>query len=260
MDLSRFSLEDKVALVTGGGRGIGRAIALGLADAGAKVVVAARTLSEIENTASAIQKKGSAALAVQADVREAAQVEKIIAATLNKFNRLDILVNNAGGGFVRPALDHTETTFDVIIRENLKSMFLCSQAAARLMIKQGKGTIISNSSMAGIKPAAGLAIYAASKAGIISLTKTLAAELAPHNIRVNCVAPGFIETHGIELMENGMPDIMKERLNEVPLGRFGRPEDVAGTVIFLASDASSYITGETIQISGGLFNMDLLKP
>ncbi len=260
MDLSRFSLEDRVALVTGGGRGIGSTIALALADAGARVVVVARTLSEIEDTADSIQKKGSEALAVRADVREASQVEALMKETLDKFHRLDILVNNAGGGFIRPVLDFTEKAFDAVMKENLKSVFLCSQAAARIMIKQGKGNIISNSSMAGLKPAPGLPVYAAAKAGIISLTRTMAVEWAPHNIRVNCVAPGFIESHGVKQMKEGIPEIMKARLREVPLGRFGEPEDVAGAVIFLASDASCYITGETIRISGGTFNMSLLKP
>lgn len=260
MDLSRFSLEDRVALVTGGGRGIGRAVALGLADAGAKVVIAARTLSEIEDTATELRKKGIEALAVQADVREASQVDRLMQEILSKFKRLDILVNNAGGGFICPTLDISQKAFDTMLRENLKSFFLCSQAAARIMIKQRKGNIVSNSSLVGLKPAPGLAIYAAAKAGIISLTGTLAVELATYNIRVNYIAPGFIETAGVIQMEKQIPDIMKARLKDVPLGRFGQPEDIVGTVIFLASDASSYITGETIRISGASFNADLLKP
>lgn len=260
MNLSLFSLKDKVALVTGAGRGIGRAIALGLADAGAKVIVAARTLSEIEDTAREIHRKGNEALAVQADVREALQVERMMKEALEKFHSLDILVNNAGGGLVGTAMECSEKAFDIMIRENLKSTFLCSQAAARIMIKQSKGSIINNSSIVGFTPAAGMAAYAAAKAGIISLTKTLAVELAPYNIRVNAFAPGFIETSAVKILQKERPSIMAARLKDIPLGRFGQPEDIAGTVIFLASDASSYITGETIKISGGIYNLDLLNP
>jgi len=253
MSLSLFSLEGKVAIVTGAGRGIGKAIALGLADAGADVVVAARTASDIETIANEVTAKGRRALAVPTDVRFSDQVTNLIEKTMSKFGRIDILVNNAGGTFAAPTMELSEGGWDAIVRENLKSVFLCSKAAARVMTEQKKGSIISIASVAGLKAYLNNAAYGAAKAGIINFTKTLSVDLASCNIRVNAIAPGFIATHGALQFQKDVPtERMQRRLASTPLGRFGQPEEIVGGVIYLASDASSYVTGQTLVIDGGL--------
>jgi NAD(P)-dependent dehydrogenase (short-subunit alcohol dehydrogenase family) len=252
MNLSLFSLEDKVAIVTGAGRGIGKVIALGLADAGADVVVAARTPSDIEATASEITAKGRKALAVPTDVRLDEQVTNLIEQATAKFGRIDILVNNAGGSFPASTMELSEGGWDAIIRENLKTVFLCSKAAAKVMIGQSKGSIISITSVAGFRAYSGNAAYGSAKAGIINLTMTMAVDLAAHNIRVNAIAPSSIVTEGWLQVQKTASDHMQEALARTPLGRFGQPQDIVGGVIYLASEASSYITGQTLVIDGGL--------
>ncbi len=248
MSLNNFSLADRVAIVTGAGRGIGKSIALGLADAGATVVVAARTASDIENTAAEIEKKGKKALAVPTDVRLSDQVNNLVNRTMKEFGEIDILVNNAGGSFNVPTMDISEGGWDAIVRENLKSVFLCSQAAAKVMIDQKRGAIVNIASIAGLEAYIFSAPYGAAKAGVISLTKTMAVDLAKYNIRVNAIAPGFIATEGIIQLFGAHPEASKQ----IPLSRLGNPEDIVGGVIYLASDASLYVTGETLVIDGGL--------
>ncbi len=248
MSLAQFSLADRVAIVTGAGRGIGKAIALGLADAGATVVVAARTASDIENTAAEIEQKGGKALAMPTDVRLTDQVNNLVEKTVNKFGKIDILVNNAGGSFVVSTMDMSEGGWDAIIRENLKSVFLCSQATAKTMIAQKKGSIINIASTAGLNAYVFNAAYGAAKAGIINLTKTMATDLAKYNIRVNAIAPGYIATEGMLRLFG----VHQEGAKQIPLARLGHPEDIVGGVIYLASDASLYVTGQTIVIDGGL--------
>ena len=252
MSLNLFSLTNKVAIVTGAGRGIGKAIALGLADAGADVVVAARTAADIEVTASEITQKGNKSLAIPTDVRLKDQVNNLVDETVKRFGKIDILVNNAGGSFTISTMEMSEGGWDAIIRENLKSVFLCSQAAGKVMVLHKEGVIISISSVAGINAYNDNAAYGAAKAGIINLTKTLALDLAPHNIRVNAIAPGFIATEGAgQLFSDART---QKTVSSVPLGRLGRSEDIVGTVIYLASDSSAYVTGETIVIDGGLMS------
>ena len=251
MSLSLFGLEGKGAIVTGAGRGIGKAIALSLADLGADVVVAARTASDIETTASEIAAKGRRALALPTDVRLSDQVNKLIEKTVAQFGRIDILVNNAGGSFFAPTLELSEGGWDALIRENLKSVFLCSKAAAKVMIEQKKGSIINISSVGGFRPYSSNAAYGAAKAGVINLTMTMAMDLAPYNIRVNSIAPGSIATEGAIQIQKADPELMQRRLASIPLGRHGRAWDSAGAVIYLASEASSYITGQTLVIDGG---------
>lgn len=241
-------LTGKVAIVTGSGRGIGRAIALGLAEAGAAVVVAARTAQDIEKTASEIKRQGGKSLAVPTDVRLSGQVDNLIDETVKKFSRIDILVNNAGGSFNVATMEMSEGGWDAIIRENLKSVFLCSQSAARVMIQQKRGAIVNIASIAGINAYVFNAAYGAAKAGIIHLTKTMAIDLARHNIRVNAIAPGFIATEGMLQLFGARPEAVKQ----IPLARLGQPEDIVGGVIYLASDASLYVTGEILVIDGGL--------
>jgi NAD(P)-dependent dehydrogenase (short-subunit alcohol dehydrogenase family) len=248
MSLNHFSLEDKVAIVTGAGRGIGKAIALGLADAGAAVVVAARTASDIENTAAEIEKKGKKALAVPTDVRLIDQVNNLVNRTVKEFGKIDILVNNAGGSFNVPTMDLSEGGWDAIVRENLKSVFLCSQTAAKVMMNQKRGAIVNIASIAGLGAYNFNASYGAAKAGVISLTKTMAVDLAKYNVRVNAIAPGFIATEGIMQLFGAHPEAAKQ----IPLARLGNPEDIVGGAIYLASDASLYVTGATLVIDGGL--------
>ncbi len=254
-----FSLTDKVAIVTGSGRGIGKAIALGLAGAGAKVTVAARTVAEIEATADEIRAGGGEALAVPADVLDICQVANIVQQTMVHFSRVDILVNNAGGNpaGVGRALDLDEETLEKLIALNLKSVLLCSQAAARVMMQQNNGSIINISSIAGLRASPGRLAYNAAKAGVINLTYNLAAEWAPHNIRVNSIAPGLIRTSETTRFYEQQHEMKKTRLRNIPLGHFGEPQDLVGVAIYLGSDASGYVTGVTIPVDGGLTLRDI---
>ncbi|MBL7209670.1 MAG: glucose 1-dehydrogenase [Dehalococcoidia bacterium] len=256
MSLDQFSLRARVAIVTGAGRGIGKAIALGLADAGAAVVVAARTASDIENTALEIEAKGKKALAVPTDVRLGDQVNGLVDKTVKEFGRIDILVNNAGGSFNKSTMDMSEGGWEAIVRENLKSVFLCSQAAAKVMISQMSGAIVNIASIAGLYAYTFNAAYGAAKAGVIDLSKTMAIDLAKYNIRINAIAPGYIGTPGIMQLFGAQP----EAVNQIPLARLGKPEDIVGGVIYLASDASFYVTGETIVIDGGLTSKTGFSP
>jgi len=248
MILSKFSLEDKIAIVTGSGRGIGKGIALGFAQAGAHVAVCARTIEQVEATASEIRALGRKSIAIQVDVRETDQVQNMVNKTVEALGRLDILVNNAGGGFYVPVLDMSERAWDALIRENTRPVFLCSKAAAQVMKDQKKGAIINISSIAGMKGSAGAGAYGSAKAAVNNLTATMAIEWAPYNIRVNCITPGTIETQGF-LDTNEDLEGLKSM---IPLARFGNPEDVALAAIFLASDASHYVTGEILVVDGGI--------
>ncbi|MDY7018875.1 MAG: glucose 1-dehydrogenase [Chloroflexota bacterium] len=252
MSLSLFSLESKVAIVTGAGRGIGKAIALGLADAGADIVVAARTADDIDATAREIVARGRKALAVPTDVRLSDQVTNLVEKTVAEFGRIDILVNNAGGSFNVSTMELSEGGWDAIIRENLKSVFLCSKAVAKVMTEHKTGSIVNIASIAGLRSYTANAAYGAAKAGIIEFTKTLAVDLAPQNIRVNCIAPGFIITEGLSQLHEEESGKMQERTAFVPLHRLGKPEDIVGAVIYLSSEASSYVTGQPVVIDGGL--------
>lgn len=252
MDLSMFSLTNKVAIVTGSGRGIGKAIALGFADVGADLVVVARTAAEIEATAAEIQRRGGRALAVPTDIRSAGQVGNMIERTMAEFGKIDILVNNAGGTFSVPFLQMSEGAWEAVLRENLQSVFLCTKAVVDVMVRQKEGGIINISSLAGQVPYAKMAHYGAAKAGVINLTQTLAVELGPYHIRVNTILPGYIEVEWFSQMLEEHPEVRERRLQRVPLGRFGKPDEVVGAAIYLASEASSYVTGACILITGGL--------
>ena len=249
--LARFSLEDRVAIVTGAGRGIGKGIALGLASAGADVVVVARTREEIERTAEEIRELGRKALPITADVTLGKQVQDMVAGTLKEFGRIDILVNNAGGssGARVPPLEMSEETWDACVNLNLKAAFLCTQAVSRVMIEQKRaGSIVNIASMAGRRGQVRSVAYSAAKAGLINFTLTISNYLAPHHIRINCIAPGRITSAGTQILGSDA-----ERIKEyaIPLGRIGQPEDIALAVIYLASDASDYVTGVTFDVAGG---------
>ena len=246
---SSSALSGRVALVTGGGRGIGRGIALELARAGADVAVNYHDHPDrARATAADIEALGVRAMAVAADVGDAAAVRRMVEDVTAAFGSLDILVNNAGVQTWTPFLDVTESEWDLVIRTNLKGCFLCTQTAARAMSRGG--VVVNIGSGCNKVPFPGLVAYTASKGGIEMLTKVAAVELAPRKIRVNCVAPGAVE---IERTRLEVPDYAGTWGAVTPLGRVGQPEDVARTVRFLASDDSAFITGQTIWVDGGLF-------
>ena len=254
MILDKFRLTDKVAVITGAGRGIGRGIALGFAEAGADVVALARTAKDIESLAEEVRSRGRKALAIPTDVRSAADVDAAIKRTLDEFGHIDILVNNAGGAsagvFPSTVADMSEELWDENIRGNLKHVFLFSSAMAKVMIKQKSGNIISISSLFGRTAAPMFAPYAATKAAIINFTQTLSYELAPYNIRVNCIAPGKIITSSTEMLWT-TPESRTEAAKDIHLKRLGYPEDIAPLAVFLASDGAGYITGQTFDVNGG---------
>jgi 3-oxoacyl-[acyl-carrier protein] reductase len=245
-----MDLQGKVALVTGGSRGIGQAIVLQLARAGADVVINyAGNEAKAKETAAQVEALGQKALTIQADVASAESVQEMIKATLEAFGHLDILVNNAGITRDNLLMRMKDEEWDDVINTNLKGVYHCIKSVTRQMMKQRSGRIINISSVVGILGNAGQANYVAAKAGVIGLTKTTARELASRGITVNAVAPGFIETD----MTAKLNDEMKEALlSQIPLARLGQPEDIAQMVAFLASDAASYITGQTISIDGGM--------
>lgn len=250
-DLSIFDLTNRKAIVTGAGKGLGKATAIALAKAGADVVVCARTLSDVERTAAEIKQFGVKGVPVKCDVNVAKDVEDLFKQTLDKLGGLDILVNNAGGSFQTDFLDLSLGGWDAIMRENLSSVFLCCKEAGKIMTKAKKGSIINMSSVAGLQGSLDkTASYGASKAGIINLTKTLSLLWGPYNVRVNAVAPGLIETEGAKAIKR-TPEKRAKMLSTVPMGRLGRPDEVATCCLFLASDAASYVTGATLLVSGG---------
>jgi len=242
-------LEGKVALITGGARGIGQAIAMTFAREGADIVVADVNLEIAQKTALEIQALGRKAMALEIDVTNYEKVEEGINKILDKMGKVDILVNNAGITKDNLIMRMSCADWDAVINVNLKGTFNCIKAVSRPMVKQRSGRIISIASIIGLMGNAGQANYAASKAGIIALTKTVAKELASRNINANAVAPGFIQT----AMTDKLPeDIKKKMLEAIPLAKLGTPEDVANVCLFLASAESSYITGQTITIDGGM--------
>jgi len=249
--LQRFSLEGKVAIVTGSSRGIGRAIATGLAGAGAAVVVNGRNAESVKAVAEAIMDGGGASLPVTADVSKAAGVENLIQKTVERFGRLDILINNAGiSPYYKSAETMTETEWDEVMAVNLKGVFLCCRAAGRVMIPQKSGRIINISSIAGQVALPRLIAYCAAKGAVERITRVLAVEWAPHHILVNSIAPGWVETDLTKgLREN--PALQDALIRQVPLARFGKAEDIVGAAIYLSSDAASYVTGGTLCIDGG---------
>jgi 3-oxoacyl-[acyl-carrier protein] reductase len=244
-----FSLKDKVALVTGASQGIGRATALALAEAGAKVAVAARNTEKLASLASEIAGAGGEALAVPMDVADGAQVKAGFQQLLAKFGRLDILVNNAAITRDTLALRMKLEDWDAVLRTNLTGAHLCIQQALGAMLKQRAGRIINITSVVAETGNAGQANYVASKAGLIGLTRAIAVEVASRNITVNAVAPGFIVTPMTDVLSQEIKDKMKSL---IPLGRMGSDRDVAAAIVFLASDEAGYITGQVLDVNGGL--------
>ena len=250
MVIPKCSLEGKVAIVTGGSRGIGRAIALGFAEAGADVAVVSRTAADLEKVAGQIEALGRRALAVQADIAIAAEVGTMVQRTVDEFGTIDILVNNAAMNIMRPLVELREDGWDKVMNVCLKGYYLCSQAAARVMMDKRSGNIVNIASTGAVKAAAGLGAYGIAKAGVVMLTQLLAVELASHGIRVNCIGPSLVRTAFSQPMWAN-PDALKAIEATIPLGRIAEPEDIMSVALFLASDASSYITGQTIYADGG---------
>ncbi|ABU59305.1 3-oxoacyl-[acyl-carrier-protein] reductase [Roseiflexus castenholzii] len=246
----QISLKGKIAVVTGGSRGIGRAIATTLAAAGATVVVNyQRNAAAAEETVAAITAADGAAISMQADVSAAEEVERLFKTVIERYGTVDILVNNAGITRDTLLLRMKEDDFDAVIDTNLRGVYLCTKAALRPMTKARSGRIINITSVVGLIGNAGQSNYAAAKAGIIGFTRAVAREMASRNITVNAVAPGYIETE----LTAGLGDQVRTAILEaIPLGRLGTPQDVANLVCFLASDAAAYITGQTLTVDGGM--------
>jgi NAD(P)-dependent dehydrogenase (short-subunit alcohol dehydrogenase family) len=251
MSTQLFSLEGKVAVVTGASRGIGRAIALGLARAGAAVAVAARTSHDLETLADEIESLGARALAVPTDVTDRHQVESLFQRTLEHWDALDILVNNAGGTrFMSPLVGLRPEGWTKTIALNLDSVFHATQLAARRMAERGGGSIIQIVSVAGISGAPGLSFYSAAKGAVRLMTQSAAKELAQSGVRLNSIAPGWIKTD-LNAMLHDDPASEDFVTAMIPMGRWGEPHEIVGAAIYLASDASSFVTGTTLVVDGG---------
>ncbi|MBM4447421.1 MAG: SDR family oxidoreductase [Chloroflexi bacterium] len=252
MTKPNFSLEGKVALVTGGSRGIGKATALGFANAGADIAIASRKLPDLEIVAAEIRGLGRKALPVSAHVGRLKEIKNLVTTVCQEFGKIDILVNNAGTSpAMSPMLELEERLWDSIMNLNLKGVIFLSQAVARVMKEHGGGTIINVASVAGFRHEPNIGVYSISKAALIMATKIMAQELAEYNIRVNAIAPGHIHTRLGDSIFEVVPEYKEELLQRVPMRRIGDPDEIVGAMLYLASDASSYVTGETIVVDGG---------
>jgi NAD(P)-dependent dehydrogenase (short-subunit alcohol dehydrogenase family) len=250
VSIDRFALTGKIALVTGASRGIGKAVALGFANAGADVAICSRKLENVEPVAGEIEKLGRRVFASAADVSNREDIERFVSETLTKFGQIDILVNNVARSIMSPIMNLREDGWDKIMNTNLKSYFLFSQAVGQIMMGQGSGVIINVSSVAGQKAAPLLGAYSVSKAGVDMLTKVLAKELAGVGVRVNAISPGMVETKFSEAIWSS-PEMHAEVVRDIPLGRLATTDEIVGLAIFLASDAASYVTGAIVNIDGG---------
>ncbi len=247
-----FSLPGKVAIITGGRRGIGKAIALALAEAGADIAVCDRVIDdgELNAVAEEVERLGRRSLAVKADITQKSDVDSMVRRVVDGFGVIDILVNNAAMNIMAPLLELREEGWDKIIDTDLKGYYLCSQAVGKIMVEQKRGNIINIASTAAMYTAPEMGAYCIAKAGVVMLTKILAVELAQYNIRVNAIAPSMVKTKFSQPLWSD-PESLKQIEAGIPLGRLAEPEDITGSVLFLASDASSYITGHTIVVDGG---------
>lgn len=245
-----MELLGKVALVTGAAQGIGKAIALLLAEKGADVVVSDINFEKAQETAREIEEKGRKSMALKVNVADPDEVEKMVEAIIEKFSRIDILVNNAGITRDKLLLRMSSEDWDAVLDVNLKGVFNCTKSVIKYMSKQRSGKIVNIASVVGLMGNVGQANYAASKAGVIGFTKTVAREFAQRGININAIAPGYIQTPMTEVL----PEKVKEELMRlIPMGRLGQPEDVAQAVLFLVSEASNYVTGQVLNVNGGIY-------
>jgi len=254
MEISQFSLEGKVALITGGSRGIGRAAAIEFAKAGADVAIASRDiegrgLPSLVEVADEIKGLGRKALAVPAHIGRMDQIQSLVDKVVAEFGRIDILVNSAGTSIYTPVLVVEEKQWDAVMNLNLKGLFFLSQAVAKVMKEHGGGSIINVTSIFGLMPEFEVCVYSITKAGVIMATRAMAQELAKYNIRVNAIAPGLTETRMLDA--RWAVASKEDALKNIPMMRFGEPENIADAMIYLASSASSYVTGQTIAVDGG---------
>ncbi|MBI4595957.1 MAG: SDR family oxidoreductase [Candidatus Tectomicrobia bacterium] len=247
----RFSVSGKVVIITGASQGIGKSMVKEFARNGAKLVICSRSEEKIAKVVQEGSSISKDIFGLKADVRKPDEVDQVLKKALDNFGRIDVLINNAGASFRSPVEDMTLNGWNTVIAINLTGVFICSQAVGKVMIKQGGGKIINISSIAGRDFSAEMSHYAAAKAGVISFTKSLAVAWAKYHITVNAIAPGPIETEGYLGVGKEIPDFMAARAARVPLKRWGKPEEIALPAMFLASDASSFMTGETICIDGG---------
>jgi len=244
------NLTDRVAIVTGGGKGIGREIALGLAEAGCKVIVAARTESEIQKVADEIESQGGQAIATVTDLTRNDDIEKLVETAGAKFGRIDILINNAARSFFRPLLDLREDGFDKIFDTNVKAVFLLGRACAKVMMKHGGGRIVNITTVGAERGGIMMGAYQASKAALKMLTMCMACEWASLNILVNAVGPGMTRTHFSEPIW-AVPEIERQLVSRIPMGRLAETDEIVGAVLFLCSDAAKFITGQSLYVDGG---------
>ncbi len=251
MGAPNLSLEGQVAIVTGGGTGIGRSIALEFAKAGADVVVASRRLSVLEEVSEEVRALGKRSLAIQTDISRKTDVDDLVQRVMDEFGVIDILVNNAGVVIRHPLLEASEDDWDQTMNIDLKGYWLCSQAVGRGMVERKKGNIINIASTAGFRAAGNRTAYSIAKAGVVMFTRVLALELVHYNIRANAVAPGAVKTNINEVFW-GDPETYKQIAAKIPMGRWAELSEIANVALFLASDASSYMTGHTIVVDGGL--------
>ena len=250
--MNMFDLSGKIAIVTGGNQGIGFGITRGLVGAGATVVIANRRAAEGQKAAETLQKEGFTAIAIPTDVSQKASIAAMVEKVMNQFQKIDILVNNAAVMIRKPLEEFEENEWDTIINTNLRGLFLCSQLVGREMIKKKKGRIINISSILSQIVQPGRGVYATGKAGVSQLTRALALEWSKYNINVNAIGPGLTMTPINQKYFEDNPDELKKIVDNIPLAREAYPEDYAGAAVFLASDASSYITGQTLLVDGGM--------
>lgn len=250
MFMDNFSLENKVALVTGGHRGLGEKFALALARAGADVVVVGRDEARNQQVVAKIEQLGRIGMGLAADLQKVESIKKMVDQVVDKFGKIDILVNNAGTSATNFAFDITEKEWDKVMDLNVKSLFFCSQAVAKQMKAQGEGKVINISSVVGAVGDVGISPYTASKAAVINLTKSLALEWARYGIQVNAIGPAYIETE-MNAVELSNPSVRDKIISKTPMKRLGNPNELEGALLLLSSDASSFITGQTIFVDGG---------